>query len=161
LVPSNSFLQQPFRGELRPAARLFHHAAALPLGGLPCCGPCSCGSRLFTLARSTRTPVTRGYRRLSSLPPLFGFGLSVVLAFWSSPRPSLCVRSSCCLLQLLRALLVTAKAAAIPLLSEIRYHFRLNGLRIRLHLSELRVQRPTPHCEILQRKYLSQGGLQV
>jgi hypothetical protein len=39
----------------------------------------------------------------------FGFGLSVVLAFWSSPRPSLCVRSSCCLLQLPRALLVTAK----------------------------------------------------
>ena len=36
----------------------------------------------------------------------FGFGLAVVLAFWSSPRPSLCVRSSCCLLQLLRALLV-------------------------------------------------------
>ena len=34
-------------------ARRFHHAAALPLGGLPCYGPCSCGSRLFTLARST------------------------------------------------------------------------------------------------------------
>ena len=25
--------------------RLFQHAFALPLGGHPCCGPCSCGSR--------------------------------------------------------------------------------------------------------------------
>ena len=48
----DGFLQQP-SWALRPAARLFLHAAALPLGGLPCCGPCSCGSRLFTLARST------------------------------------------------------------------------------------------------------------
>jgi len=33
-------------------ARRFHHAAALPLGGLPCCGPCSCGSRQAVYART-------------------------------------------------------------------------------------------------------------
>jgi hypothetical protein len=45
-------------------ARRFHHAAALPLGGLPCYGPCSCGSRLFTLARSTRTHGTPNHFHL-------------------------------------------------------------------------------------------------
>ena len=38
--------------------------------------------------------MTRGYRRLSSLPPLFGFGLSVVLAFFGQAlvRPFVCAR---------------------------------------------------------------------
>ena len=64
------------------------------------------GNLLFLPPTLRRRGSAQGVSAAQFLAASFGFGLSVVLAFWSSPRPSLCVRSSCCLLQLLRALLV-------------------------------------------------------
>ena len=54
------------------------------------------GNLLFYPPTLRRRGSAQGVSAARFLAASFGFGLPVVLAFWSSPRPSLCVRSSCC-----------------------------------------------------------------